>query len=105
MPTKNDAATGADAQLERELAGLKAQYERLRDDKVRAEQDLSHLEHQLRDLEASATQAYGTADPEALARLLAEKRAENARLVAAYREHIEAVRRDLEQVERDFAEG
>ena len=105
MPPSQQTTPDADARLERELAGLRAEYERLRDDKVRAEQDLSHLQHQVRELEAAAVAAYGTADPEALARLLAEKRAENARLVAAYREHIEAVRRDLEQVERDFAEG
>lgn len=105
MPPNRQTNPDADARLERELAGLRAEYERLRDDKVRAEQDLSHLEHQLRDLEASATQAYGTADPEALAQLLAAKRAENDRLVAAYREHIAAVRRDLDQVERDFADG
>jgi predicted nucleic acid-binding Zn-ribbon protein len=92
----------ADASLERELAGLKAEYERLRDDKVRTEQDLSHLEHQLAELEAKAQAEYGTADPEALKRLLARKREDNARLVAEYRDHIAAVRQDLEAVERVF---
>lgn len=102
MPPKRQTNPDADAELERELADLKRQYERLRDDKVRAEQDLSHLQQQLRDLEQAAIADYGTADPEALARLLADKRAENARLVAAYRDHIAAVRQDLDQVERDF---
>jgi predicted phosphodiesterase len=87
---------------ERELAGLKASYERLRDDKVRAEQDLSHLQNQLRELEAAAQAAYGTSDPGELEALLAAKRAENAQLVAAYREHIAAITRDLPQVEQDF---
>lgn len=102
MPTKVVAAD-ADASLERELAGLKTAYERLRDDKVRTEQDLRHQQTQLAELEAKARADYGTADPEALARLLEEKRQENARLVAEYREHIAAVRRDLEAVEQDFA--
>jgi hypothetical protein len=102
MPPIKTTPSEADAGLERELAGLKAAYERLRDDKVRAEQDLSHLQNQLRELEATATAAYGTAEPEELTRLLAAKRAENAALVAAYREHINAVQHDLEQVERDF---
>jgi phage shock protein A len=102
MPPSKQTHPDADARLERELAGLRSDYERLRDDKVRAEQDLSHLTQQLAELEQAAMAAYGTADPEALSRLLAEKRAENARLVEAYREHIAAVRRDLEAVERDY---
>jgi len=103
MPSKNQTRPDADDRLERELAGLKSEYERLRDDKVRAEQDLSHLEHQLRALEEAAVAAYGTADPEELKRLLERKRAENARLVGEYRQHIEDVKKDLEKVEQDFA--
>ena len=103
MPPKNQTTPDADDRLERELAGLKSEYERLRDDKVRAEQDLSHLEHQLRALEEAAVAAYGTADPEELKRLLERKRAENARLVGEYRQHIEDVKKDLEKVEQDFA--
>ncbi|EHJ49174.1 hypothetical protein DFW101_3174 [Solidesulfovibrio carbinoliphilus subsp. oakridgensis] len=102
MPTNEPAAPDADARLERELAGLKAQYERLRDDKVRTEQDLSHLQNQLAELEAKAQAEYGTADPEALRRLLEQKRADNARLVAEYRDHIATVRRELESVEKAF---
>jgi hypothetical protein len=101
QPNKSNAPD-ADARLERELAGLKAEYERLRDDKVRTEQDLSHLQNQLAELEAKAQAEYGTADPEALKQLLAQKREDNARLVAEYREHIAAVRQDLETVEREF---
>jgi DNA repair exonuclease SbcCD ATPase subunit len=96
-------ADDADAKLERELAGLKGEYDRLRDAKVRTEQDLTHLQNQLAELEARAMAEYGTADPAELLRLLEEKRAENARLVAEYREHVAAVRRELEAVERDFA--
>jgi septal ring factor EnvC (AmiA/AmiB activator) len=96
-------ADDADAKLERELAGLKGEYDRLRDAKVRTEQDLTHLQNQLAELEARAVAEYGTADPAELLRLLEEKRAENARLVAEYREHVAAVRRELEAVERDFA--
>ena len=95
-------ANDADARLQSELAGLKGEYERLRDAKVRAEQDLSHLQNQLAELEAKAAAEYGTADPAELTRLLEEKRAANARLVAEYREHVAGVRRELEAVERDF---
>ena len=104
MPTPTKVVSAdADARLERELAGLKTEYERLRDDKVRTEQDLRHQQNQLAELEAKARAEYGTADPEALARLLEEKRLQNARLVAEYREHLAAVRRDLDAVEQDFA--
>ena len=103
MPTPTKVvAADADASLERELAGLKNTYDRLRDDKVRTEQDLRHQQNQLAELEAKARADYGTAEPEELARLLDEKRRENARLVAEYREHIAAVRRDLDAVEQDF---
>lgn len=102
MPTNKPTVSDADASLERELAGLKAQYERLRDDKVRTEQDLSHLQNQLAELEAKAQAEYGTSDPEALRQLLERKREDNARLVAEYRQHIAGLRQDLEAVEKDF---
>ena len=96
------SANDADARLQNELAGLKGEYERLRDAKVRAEQDLSHLQNQLTALEAQAMAEYGTADPAELTRLLEEKRAANARLVAEYRDHVAAVKGELEAVERNF---
>ncbi len=107
MPPRNSDTpeADADARLERELAGLKAEYERLRDDKLRTEQDLSHLRHQLAELEARAQAEYGTSDPEALKALLEQKRQENALLVAQYRDHIAGVRRELENVERDYGGG
>ncbi len=106
MPPTNDRprAAEADAAAQRELAELKAAYERLRDDKVRAEQNLANLARQLEELEARARAEYGTADPAELAALLEGMRAENARLVAEYREHISGVRRDLAAVEREFEE-
>lgn len=94
-----------DAALERELAALKAQYETLRDEKVRSEQTLSHLEGQLRDLEEKAREQYGTADPEELGRMLEAMRAENGRLVAEYREHLRQVQDGLAQLEAAGREG
>ncbi|MGE4290787.1 MAG: hypothetical protein AB7E32_01130 [Desulfovibrio sp.] len=91
---------GADQQLQQELAALKRDYERLRDEKIRADRDVETLTRQLDDLKAQAEAEYGTSDPERLLALLAEKRAENARLVGEYREHLDAIRRDLEAVEQ-----
>lgn len=93
MTTDNDAA------LERELKGLKGEYERLREDKIRTEQQLDYLTQELAKLEERARAEYGTADPEELARLLADKRAENAKLVEDYRAHVQAIQAELAQLE------
>lgn len=102
--TKTAAPADADAALERELGGLKSEYDRLREAKVRAEQDLAHLTAMLAELEHKAREEYGTADVEDLTRLLEERRAENARLVAAYRDHVRRVAEGLAAVERHFDE-
>ncbi len=93
-----------DAALERELGQLRAEYEKLRDEKVRAEQTLTHLEAELSALEDKARAEYGTADPEELKAKLAAMRGENERLVAEYREHIAQVRGGLDALERGMEE-
>ena len=102
-PAKDPAAPGADpdALLERELAGLRARYETLREEKVRAEQDLANIRQQLGELAARAREEYGTDDPERLAAMLEEKRRENARLVAEYREHLAAVQEGLAALDQE----
>lgn len=99
---KGEGSSGAagDRELQRELAELKREYDRLRDEKVRADRDVETLTGQLAELKAQAEAEYGTSDPERLLALLEERRAENARLVAEYRGHLDAIRRDLEAVER-----
>lgn len=88
-----------DAALERELAGLKADYEKLREEKVRAEQTLAHLEAELEELRREALEEYGTADTAELKDRLAAMREENARMVAGYREHIARIREGLAALE------
>jgi cell division septum initiation protein DivIVA len=85
--------------LEQELNLLKQQYERLREDKVRTEQNLDNIGRQLAELEEQAVQQYGTADPEKLSQLLEEKRTENSRLVAEYRAHITSIVDGLQKLE------
>jgi len=91
---------GPDAAIERELGQLKAEYEKLREEQVRAEQTMAHLEAELSALEEKARQEYGTADPVELRAKLDAMRDENERLVAAYREHIASVRDGLSALER-----
>ncbi|MBF0481818.1 MAG: hypothetical protein HQK81_13180 [Desulfovibrionaceae bacterium] len=90
---------GRDAALERELAGLKADFERLREEKVRAEQNLDNLKGQIAELEAKARKEYGTASLDELEQLLAGRRAENERLLAEYKQHIDEIRAGLDAVE------
>jgi chromosome segregation ATPase len=97
---RDGSGPNGDAALERELASLRSDYERLREDKVRTEQNLANLRQQLDELRRRAEAEYGTADPDELERLLADKRTENTRLIEEYRAHITAVRRSLEEIER-----
>ncbi|MGE4552819.1 MAG: hypothetical protein AB7D57_06885 [Desulfovibrionaceae bacterium] len=94
-----------DQRLEAELAGLKKQFERLRDERLRTERDLDNLDRQLDELRAQARADYGTDDPAELARILEQRRAENQRLVAEYRDHVAGIQRDLDQVEADVRAG
>jgi len=89
-----------DRQLQEELTRLKAEYQRLRDEKLRTERDVDHLTGQLRELQDHARQEYGTSDPAALETLLKEKRSENAAMVAEYRTHLETIHRGLAEVEQ-----
>ncbi len=94
-PHPHDHTNDPDARLERELSGLRARYEALREEKVRAEQDLANIRQQLGELAARARAEYGTDDPDKLTALLEEKRGENARLVEEYRAHLAGVQQGL----------
>ena len=95
METEHDR----DQALERELQGLKREYDRLREEQVRTEQNLSNIEEQLARLRERAVERWGTAEPEKLEALLAEKRAENEKLVEEYRNHINGIQAALKAVE------
>ena len=95
----NKTGTSRDVELEQELAELRNHYERLRDKRVRTEQDIAHLTSQLEALKTQAQAEYGTSDPEELQKLLEQKREENERVVASYREHVQQIQADLAAVE------
>lgn len=107
-PPAHDPArdrSGPDAALERELAALRADYDALKDEKVRTEQNLANVRQQLEELQARAVAEYGTADVERLAALLADKRAENTRLVEEYRAHIRGIQEGLKALDGQEAVG
>jgi chromosome segregation ATPase len=95
----NNNEMNQDAKLEQELNGLRRQYEQLRDQKVRTEQQVTDLTGRLETLKAQAEAEYGTSEPKELQSLLQEKRMENERVVAEYREHIKQIHADLASVE------
>lgn len=95
----NGTGTNQDVQLEQELNGLRRQYEQLRDQKVRTEQQVTDLSGRLEALKGQAQAEYGTSDPEELHALLEKKRLENERIVIEYRDHIQKIQADLLAVE------
>ncbi|WP_207263348.1 hypothetical protein [Desulfovibrio sp. Huiquan2017] len=95
----NQTGTTRDARVEQELNALRRQYEQLRDRKVRTEEAVAQLTHQLETLKSQAEAEYGTSDLKELQQLLEEKRKQNEEVVSKYREHIQQVQADLAQVE------
>lgn len=89
-----------DTALEQELGQLRNRFEQLKEEKVRAEEQLASVQEQLTQLEAEAVRDYGVSDVESLQRLLDQRRAENERRVAAYREHIAGVQERLRAAEQ-----
>ena len=102
---KNGTDVHDDARHERELADLRREWEKLREDQVRTEQELKMLDGRIAELRTACEAEYRTSDPDELATLLDEKRADNARLVAEYREHLDGLKAELDAVERDVGES
>jgi len=95
----NQGGNNQDMQLEQELNGLRRQYEQLRDQKVRTEQQVADLSSRLEMLKGQAETEYGTSDPKELQALLQKKREENERVAEEYRNHIQKIQNDLMAVE------
>lgn len=91
--------SNTDQALQQELNRLKTEHQRLREEKVRTEQDVANLTRQLEELQARAEQEYNTSDPTELQKLLDEKRAENEAMVGEYRAHLESIHKGLQAVE------
>jgi chromosome segregation ATPase len=94
-----------DEQLEGELAELRAEHDKLREEKVRTEQNLENVRRQIAELEQQAEREYGVSDLDRLQEMLDARRAENEKLVADYRNHVRAVREELEKIEQGLEEA
>lgn len=93
--------TNNDRDLQQQLEGLKRDHQQLRDKKIAAEASLKQWSEELTSLQAEAEKLYGTSDPAKLQALLEEKRAENAKMVAEYRTHLQEVQESLELVKKE----
>ena len=76
----------------RRLEEMRATYERLRTERIRAESEVERLTGELEKAREQARAAFGTDDEAEIARLVEEARKRNAELVSAF----ETLIRDIE---------
>ena len=81
---------------------LQARYQKLQQEKIRAETKRENAEQQLSELKAEALETYGTDDIEALKKKLEEMKAENEQKRADYQAHLDKIESDLSEVEAKF---
>jgi chromosome segregation ATPase len=106
MKTGKGEETGAgansprDQAVQEKLEVLKKDYRELDTRKIQTETNIRTLEDDLQRLRDQAEKNYGTSDLAELQRLLEERRRENEALVAAYEEHIQAIKERLAEIDR-----
>jgi hypothetical protein len=66
---------------------------------------LENVRRQIAELEQQAEREYGVSDLDRLQEMLDARRAENEKLVADYRNHVRAVREELEKIEQGLEEA
>ncbi|MFP4565094.1 MAG: hypothetical protein ACLFNX_01240 [Spirochaetaceae bacterium] len=92
--TENDGAQS--------IEDLQARYQKLQQEKVRAETNRENAEERLSELEAEARETYGTDDIGKLKETLEKMKAENEKKRAEYQAHLDAIESDLAEVEAKF---
>lgn len=106
MKEKNDASKDAatisnrDLQVQQTLEKLRDEYSKLHEQKIATDRDRKNLEEQLRELRSKAEREYGTSDVDQLRTLLEQRRQENERMVEEYRQHVDGIKDQLEQIEK-----
>lgn len=83
---------GTDTEAFRRIESLRATFERLRAERIRAETEVDRLNRELEVARAEARATFGTDDEAEIERLIAEARARNLAMVAEF----EAVLRSIE---------
>lgn len=104
-PAGQAAAPGAQQQQQQQqqtIEQLKSRYTELDRRRVTAEANLRNATEQLEALKKQAREAYGTDDIEVLKAKLDAMRKENERRRAEYQQHLDAIERKLQDVEREY---
>ncbi len=82
------------------LEEMRASFERLRTERIRAEGEIERLSRELEAAEAEARAAFGTTDEVAIRRSLDAARAENAALVEDFADRLRRIGRRLADLGR-----
>ena len=90
--------TRAEADNLRRLEEMRATYDRLRTERIRAEGEVERLSLELERARASAKALFGTDDQEEIAGLIAEARARNTERVAAFAAQIQDIEARLQRL-------
>jgi hypothetical protein len=83
-----------------EIDELRSRYDKLREKRLLAQNNLDNANRQLQELKKQAQEQWGTDDLEQLGSKLAQMRKENEQRVAAYRAHLDTIEQELNQVEK-----
>lgn len=95
------ASSNRDAQVQQDMERLRQEYTKLHEQKIATDRDRENLEAQLRELRAKAEKEYGTSDIDELRALLEQRRKENERMVQEYRSHVEGIKEQLREIEKE----
>lgn len=85
-----------------QLETLRKRHQQLAESRTRAETLLENARQELTKLEAEATERYGTANLEELEAMLAAMEKENLEKRKSYQAQLDAIERDLKDVEAKF---
>ncbi|WP_046864300.1 hypothetical protein [Microvirga massiliensis] len=96
-------STRSGSEAVRRLEELRAAYDRLRTEQIRAEGEAERLEQELAVAKAEARGEFGTDDEAALAGLVAEAEARNAARVQEFEAVIASIEAELASLSRESA--
>jgi hypothetical protein len=96
-------STRSGSEAVRRLEELRAAYDRLRTEQIRAEGEAERLEQELAVAKAEARAEFGTDDEAALAGLVAEAESRNAARVQEFEAAIASIEAELASLSRESA--
>lgn len=90
--------TRTDAENQRMLQAAKANFDTLRTEKIRAEDEVARAEDELKRQKAEALERYGTDDPEKLLQMTETARQRNTAAVDSFIASVNDVRQRLQAI-------